>query len=76
MNYSGTCYNSKLASLSGIVFPRLDDAMTRPGFALLSDSAFVTRNVNGKIVQSQKSTETSYIRQSTALTAGDFQYIA
>lgn len=71
VNYPGTCHDSKLASLSGLVYPRLDDVMTPPGFALLGDSAFVTWNINGKIVRSRKHTEKGDIPQSTALAAVD-----
>lgn len=50
VNYPGVCHDSKLANLSGLVFSRLKDAMTPPGFSILGVSAFVTRNINGNIV--------------------------
>lgn len=72
MSCLGTCRDSKLASLSGLVFPRLDDAMSPPGFALLGDSVFITCNINGKNLRSRKYTETSDILQSSALAAAKF----
>lgn len=72
VNYPGTCHDSRLASLSRLVFSRLDDAITSPRFALLVDFALITRNIKEKIRQSRINTETFNISQSKALAAVGF----
>lgn len=61
VSHPGLSHDSKLASLSDLIFPRSIDDVTSSSFALLGDSAFVIRNINGKIILERKNTETSYI---------------
>lgn len=47
-NYPGVCHDKKLANLSGLVSPRLDDDMTPPAFVVFRNFAFLTRTINEK----------------------------
>lgn len=42
VNFPGSWHDSKLASLSGLIYPKLSDEMTPHGYAILGDSAFVS----------------------------------
>jgi len=61
INFPGSWHDSKVAAHSGLYHPKLDDAMTPPGFAILADSAFPrsTAVLNGKIVRARKANELS-----------------
>lgn len=73
VNYPGSWHDSKLASVSGLIFPKLGDDMTPPGFAILGDSAFVCdlRVAHGKVVRARKANEVRDIPTSAALAAVD-----
>lgn len=73
VNFPGSWHDSKLAYASGLIYPKLSDRMTPPGFAILGDSAFaVERKVSdGKIVRSRKSNERAFIPESLELAAID-----
>lgn len=74
LNFPGSWHNRKLALASGLLYPKLSDAMKPPGFAILGDSAFVseTRVVQGKIVRGRKSSETRKNPESVEMAAVDF----
>lgn len=73
INYPGSWHDTKLATVSGLYFPKLSDERTPPGMAILGDSAFVNnvRITNGKIVRGRKANETSDIPNSACLAAVD-----
>lgn len=51
LNYLGSYRDSRLSHLSALIYPNLSDELTPSGFAVLSNSAIVTKNTNGKIVR-------------------------
>ncbi|CDF33017.1 unnamed protein product [Chondrus crispus] len=73
INFPGSWHDTKLASASGLYFPKLSDEYTPPGYAVLGDSAFVNnlKATNGKVVRGRKSNETNDIPCSLALAAVD-----
>lgn len=73
VNYPGSWHDSKLASASGLIYPKLSDAMTPPGFAILGDSAFTndTRLTKGKVIRGRKTNELQGIPNSIELAAVD-----
>ena len=72
-NYPRSWHDTKLASVSGLYFPKLSDEMTPPGMAILGDSAFVntTKAMNSKIVRGRKTNEVHDVPISAALAAVD-----
>jgi len=70
VNYPGSWYDTKLATASGLYFPKLSDSVTPPGMAILGDSVFVnrTRAANGKIIRVRKANEVSDIPEAEELT--------
>ena len=73
INYPGSWHDSKLANASGLLFPKLSDSMTPPGYAIPGDSAFIghTRHTKGNIVRGRKSNETKRIQSSPEMAAVD-----
>lgn len=71
MIHPSACHDSKLAKFSGLVFSHLEDPITHFGFAILEDSAFVARNINGEIIRSGENTETDNILHATPLEVAD-----
>lgn len=73
VNYPWSWQDSKLASSSGLIFTKLGNRMTPPGFSILSDSAFVSelKVANGNIMREKKSSETRYIQISAEITPVD-----
>lgn len=71
VNYPGSWHDNRLAMTSGLIFPNLGDEMTPPGFAILGDSAFVTRTTGGKVVRARKNNETGEIPTDAVLAAVD-----
>ena len=73
VNFPGSWHDNRLASASGLYWPKLSDEMTPPGYAILEDSAFVndTRITNGKIIRSRKANEAQDIPESAELCAVD-----
>ena len=73
INFPGSWHDTKLASVSGLYHPKLDDEMTPPGMAILADSAFVNnaRVTNGKIIRPRKTNEVHDIPSSAFLAAVD-----
>lgn len=71
INYPGSWHDKKLAYASAVLFLNLGDDMTPHGYAILGDSAFVTRNMGGKVVQGRKTNETSDIPNDAVLAAVD-----
>jgi len=73
VNYPGSWHDTKIATVSGLYYPKLSDEFTPPGMAILGDSAFVTNTkaTNGKIVRSRKTNEVSNIPESAPLAAVD-----
>lgn len=69
VNFPGRSYDRKLASLSGSIYPKLDDSITPPGYDIMGDSAFVCSMgfAGGKIVRACNRNETSGIQLSSAL---------
>jgi len=59
INFPGSWHDSKVAHASGLYHPKLSDAVTPRGFAILGDSAFPSRTsiLQGKIVRSRKVNE-------------------
>ena len=59
VNYPGSWHDTKLATVSGLYYPKLSDDMTPPGMAILGDSAIVnnSRITNGKIIRGRKAGE-------------------
>lgn len=51
----GSCHHGSLAQKSGLVFPKLSNRTAPPGKAVLGDSNFSTKKVNGKIARSHES---------------------
>lgn len=71
INYPASWHDDKLAYASGVLYPKLEDEMTPPGFSIFGDSAFVTRTMEGKLVRSRKTNETSDIPKDAVLAAVD-----
>eukprot|EP00171_Calliarthron_tuberculosum_P005428 IDg5428t1 len=73
VNFPGSWHDSKLAVLSGLIYPKLGDDFTPPGYAILGDSAFASsmRVGGGKIVRARKQNETVDIPESPELAAVD-----
>lgn len=57
VKYPESWLESKLAILSGLLYPKLGDEMTPPGMTILGDSAFVVgKRLSGeKVVRGRKS---------------------
>lgn len=60
VNYRKSYHHRKLAFASGLIYRKLD-VHAPLGCAMLGESAFVTRNINGRIVRSRKTTENAEI---------------
>lgn len=73
INFPGSWHDTELAAVSELYHPKLSDEYTRPGMAVLADSAFVitSRVTNGKIIRPRKSNEVQDIPKSTYLAAVD-----
>lgn len=73
VNYPGSWHDSKLATVSGLMHPKLGNEMTPPGYAILGDSAFssLMSVSGGKVVRARKSGETREIPISASLAAID-----
>ena len=73
VNFPGSWHDSKVVMASGLLLKKLSDEKTPVGYAILGDSAFVTRArvVHGKIVRSRKSSETHDVPLSAMLAAVD-----
>ena len=73
VNYPGSWHDTKLAAVSGLYYPKLLDEFTKPGMALLGDSAFVNnvRVTHGKILRGRKSNEMHETPCSNSLAAID-----
>lgn len=71
INYPGSWHDTKLASMSGLLYPKFGDEMTTPEFAILGDSAFLVDTCvsGGKIVRRRKTNETDSIPESAQLAA-------
>ncbi len=69
VNYPGSWHDNRLASASGLIFPKLSDECTPPGYAVLGDSAFAasTKVTNGKIVRGRKTNENNGIPESVTM---------
>lgn len=73
INNPGSWHGGKLASMSGLLYPKLCKEMIPPGFAVLDDSAFVVdpRVSGGKIVRRRKNNEMNSIPEIAQLAAVD-----
>ncbi len=56
LKLSGRWHDSKVAASSGLYYPKIDNAMTQPGYAIISDSAFSSNmsSISGKIIRARK----------------------
>lgn len=70
INYPGSWHDRRLSSASGLIHPKLY-LQTSSRFATWVDSAFVSRNTNGKIVQARKRNKTTDILIDAVLAAID-----
>jgi len=73
INFPGTFHDSRIASLSGLYYPKLSDKYTPPGYAILADSAYLKDDiaVQGKVIRARKANERTGIPQSSFLAAVD-----
>lgn len=71
INYPWCCHDSSLTYNSGLIFRKLSDDMIPPRRAILGDSAFSARGVNGKTVQCRMSNENASIPNDAVLAAID-----
>lgn len=71
INFPGIWHDRKLAILSGLYHDRLSDERTRPGMAILGNTAFVTKNTSCKMVRGRKISETATFPDSAYLSAAD-----
>lgn len=73
VNYPEDWHDSKLATFSGLLSPKLGDDMTPPGMAFLGDSAFVVDKCvsGGKVVRVRKSNENLRCMESTEMATVD-----
>ena len=65
VNLPGAWHYRKVANMSGLISPKLEDELTPPGFAILADSTFTndTRLTGGKVIRERKANETQEILQ-------------
>lgn len=73
VQFTGRCRDIKVASISGLLYPKLDDGMTPPNCEIMGDSDFVCkmRASGGKVVRARKFNKTGDLPTSAALTAID-----
>lgn len=73
VNFPQSWHDSKLASLSGWIYPKLDNAMTPQGCAFLGDRKFVCAlsKPGGQFVRARKTKESGDLPESAALAAVD-----
>lgn len=69
--YPGSLHDNKLTYLSVFIYPKLWDDMTSPGYAILGDSAFVTRSMEEKVVRARKTNESRDISKGSYLSVVD-----
>lgn len=73
LNFPGSWHDSRVANMSGFIYPLLyEDDITPPGMAILCDSAFLSgREIKGKLIRARKSNEVTEMFESEELAAID-----
>lgn len=71
VNFPQYFHERKVASLSGLVYPKVGDMCTLPGYSIPGDIASVSRNINVKVIRGREMSESGDILESIALEAAD-----